>query len=133
MSTRQRMMPFIFSTLALLLYAACTNDSTFTEAPLAQSCSSQCLNDYTFCFQLTGDKCSCYPDYVSCMHDTCSKPPAFPAPSCLNAVPPSAAPNACTRPDRPTSRCDTFGGWHWCGCPDPNDPVPRGWVCGLCQ
>jgi len=39
--------------------------------------------------------------------------------------------NACVQPRRPTSGCAI--GWHWCGCPDPNDPFPRGWVCGVCE
>lgn len=41
--------------------------------------------------------------------------------------------NACIQPPRPTSRCAVLGGWHWCGCPDPDDPFPSGWVCGFCE
>lgn len=43
------------------------------------------------------------------------------------------AANACFQSPRPTSRCTVLGGWHWCGCPDPDDPFPTGWVCGFCE
>jgi hypothetical protein len=42
------------------------------------------------------------------------------------------APGTCVQPPPPTRHCGIRGGWQWCGCPDPNDPLPRGWLCKVC-
>ena len=41
--------------------------------------------------------------------------------------------NTCVPSPRPTRQCVALHGWQWCGCPDPDDHYPTGWVCGFCE
>jgi hypothetical protein len=94
---------------------AAASTADLTISPYYATCSSDC--SATHGAPITKTNCS-----------TCS---ANSAEVVCNGVTYACAPPQCVQPPKPKGGCTT--NWYWCGCPDPSDPFPTGWKCGVCE